>query len=142
MANPFLNKIVNPINICLLRSAWHELLSQSTMLITVRGRVTGTEYTFPVGYVLRDGAITVFSPRTRRWWMNLRGGAPVTIVLRGQELHATAELVPANHDFMVSAIRDAYPRASASRAERMADETVMIRVCPDVELPVPVHISR
>jgi hypothetical protein len=57
-----------------LRSPLHGLLSRRTALITVTGRRSGREFTFPVGYEQRgDGVcITVGSPEHKRWWRNLR----------------------------------------------------------------------
>ena len=62
-----------------------------TMLITVTGRVTGKPYSTPVGFYEEDGCLWVLSKRERTWWRNLRGGAPVTLYLRGRTLQAFGE---------------------------------------------------
>src|SRR5262245_25017771 len=67
----------SPFMTWLLRSPLHGLLSSQVMLITVTGSVTGTRYTFPVNYVRDSGDLVVSSRVDRRWWRNLRGGAPV-----------------------------------------------------------------
>lgn len=57
-------------------------------LITVTGRRSGRELTFPVGYEQHgDGMrIAVGAPAHKRWWRNLTGaGAPVRVLLRGLE---------------------------------------------------------
>lgn len=79
-------KLYNPIVIFLLRSPLHGLMGISTMLITFAGRKSGKTYTTPVNYVWDDHTLLVVSPRDRLWWRNLRGGAPVTVYVRGQSM--------------------------------------------------------
>jgi hypothetical protein len=89
------NRTVNPLMKALLRSPLHGLRSGRLALITVTGRKSGREYTFPTGYE-RDGdtvTITVSWPDQKVWWRNLRdGGAPVRLRLKGEERsgHAVA----------------------------------------------------
>ncbi len=58
------------------------------MLVSVKGRRSGRLVSTPVNYV-RDGTSfwTVSRPE-RQWWRNLRGGAPVTLRLRGRDVAA------------------------------------------------------
>jgi hypothetical protein len=84
--DPFVvaNRVVNPLVGAVLRSPAHRLLSGRLMLLTVTGRRTGRALTFPVGY-REDGDrlhVHVASPEQKRWWRNLRGGAPVAVELR------------------------------------------------------------
>jgi deazaflavin-dependent oxidoreductase (nitroreductase family) len=81
-------KLYNPIVIWLLRSPLHELMGNSTMLITFAGRKSGKTYTTPVNYVWDDHSLLVVSPRDRLWWRNLRGGALVTVYVRGQSMNS------------------------------------------------------
>ncbi len=87
----------NPMMAWLLRSPLHGLLSQSTMLMTYTGRKSGKVYSTPMNYVrVHEAAGDVFlttSYRTRTWWRNLRGGAPVKLKVQGQDLKARAEAV-------------------------------------------------
>jgi deazaflavin-dependent oxidoreductase (nitroreductase family) len=86
-------RIVNPLLGLLLRSPLHGLVSDHLLLVTVTGRKSGTEYTFPVGYEQDDGTLLVTSHGTN-WWKNLRdGGQDVEVVLRGERRtgHATVE---------------------------------------------------
>lgn len=79
------NRTVNPVLRVLLRSPAHGLVSGHLMLLTVTGRKSGRTFTFPVGYH-QDGdrlRVNLDWPERKRWWRNLRGGAPVTVVLRG-----------------------------------------------------------
>ena len=82
----------NPFMLWLLRSPFHPLLSGSTMAITYTGRKSGTVYTLPVNYVRVGDVLLTTSLSTRTWWRNLRGGAGVTLRLRGKDLPARAEV--------------------------------------------------
>ena len=90
-----LNRTGNQLVRLVLRSPLHSLLSGNLALITVTGRRTGLEHTFPVAYE-QDGdklTINVGAPERKRWWRNLEEpGAPVQIRLRGttQTGHALA----------------------------------------------------
>jgi hypothetical protein len=92
-----LNRTANPILGALLRSPLHRLISRQLALITVIGRKSGREYTFPTAYHQAGEdrvTITVGWPERKRWWRNLRGeGAPVRLWLKGTECngHAVAE---------------------------------------------------
>lgn len=80
----------------LLRSPLHGLASQGVMLISYTGRKTGQLYTIPVSYAMDEkDALLTTSFKTRTWWRNLRGGAPVTLRLRGKEVDALAEVIEA-----------------------------------------------
>ena len=82
------NHTVNPLVRGLLRSPLHPLVRSWLLLITVTGRASGREHTFPVGY-RREGEtvrIVVVWPERKRWWRNLTGpGAPVLVRIRGVE---------------------------------------------------------
>lgn len=83
-------RLYNPLVIGLLRSPLHTLMSDSTMLVTYRGRKSGKERTTPVNYVREGGALLVVSSRDHSWWKNLRGGAPVVVRVRGDDLRGLA----------------------------------------------------
>lgn len=83
----------NPLMTWLLRSPFHRLISGSVMLLRYTGRKSGKPYATPVNY-LRDGdALTTVSSRDRTWWRNLRGGAPVTLLLQGKQTPARGEVI-------------------------------------------------
>lgn len=70
----------------------HRLVSGRIALISVTGRRTGREYTFPVFYS-RDGdrvTIEVGWPDRKVWWRNLRDGGRVRMRLRGVERTGSA----------------------------------------------------
>jgi deazaflavin-dependent oxidoreductase (nitroreductase family) len=86
------NRTVNPVVKGLLSSPLHRVASGSLLLITVTGRRSGREYTFPTGYREQGDRvlITVGWPERKRWWHNLTEPAPVRVRLRGEERTGTA----------------------------------------------------
>jgi hypothetical protein len=86
------NNAINPVVRRILRSPAHPLL-RNLMLVTITGRTSGQEFTIPVGY-RREGdrlTVPVGAAPAKRWWRNLRGGAPVKVLLAGRERPAYAE---------------------------------------------------
>ena len=75
-----------------LRTPLHIFMGD-TMLITVRGRKTGKEYSTPVGFYRENDSLWVLSSRDRTWWRNLRGGANVRLLLKGRNLSGRAKIV-------------------------------------------------
>ena len=82
----------NQVMSWILRSPLHGLISGSIMLIRLTGRKSGQIYTTPVNYLNIDGALYTTSQRQRKWWRNLRGGAAVTLRLRGQDQPAFSQV--------------------------------------------------
>ncbi|WP_415379241.1 nitroreductase/quinone reductase family protein [Halosimplex sp. TS25] len=89
-------RVINPVVERVLRSPRHSLMSDSLMLLTFTGRKSGREYTIPVGYWVDDGTliVTTHSP----WWRNLRDGAPVDVLLRGERHEGVATARPDSAD--------------------------------------------
>jgi Protein of unknown function (DUF998)/F420H(2)-dependent quinone reductase len=85
-------RAINPLVSAILRSPLHGLLSQYVLLLTYTGRKSGRTYTLPVGYVRQGDAITICSG-VHRWWRNLRGGAPVAVLLQGRRRTGRAEAI-------------------------------------------------
>ena len=87
-------------------------LSGNLMLISYTGRKTGKEYRQPVSYA-RDGE-ALLTPGGGRWTLNLGGGRPVRVRLRGRDLPARAELVtdPAEVERLLGVITRENPRAA------------------------------
>lgn len=82
--------IANPVLKGILRSPLHGLISGALMLLTFRGRKTGRSYSIPVGYVQKSDRLLVFTHSG--WWKNMRGGAAVTVQVRGKTIEGRAEL--------------------------------------------------
>jgi len=86
-------RLVNPLVTLLLRSPLQFLASDALLLITFTGRKSGREYTTPVGYEQLDGTLYVTTQTDRVWWRNLRGGAEVSVRLRGEPRRGHAEVI-------------------------------------------------
>lgn len=119
----------NPIITALLRSRLHFLVSHLFLLITFTGRRTGRRYTTPVQYRRTGSELRFVTARSRRWWRNLRGGAPVIVRLRGQDLTGVADPVPAEGAALAEAIQAVYaPYVTAAQAAKLAADGVVIRI--------------
>lgn len=81
------NRSGNRLVAVLLRSPLHPLVSGRLALISVTGRRSGTQHTFPIGYQQTGEQLTipVLWPQRKLWWRNLRDGATVRLRLRGAE---------------------------------------------------------
>jgi hypothetical protein len=74
-------RVVNPAVRALLQSPLHGLASEHLCVLRVTGRKSGRTYEIPVGYE-EDGA-DIYVTTQATWAVNLRGGAPLAICLRG-----------------------------------------------------------
>lgn len=83
----------NPLMKWLLRSPLHIFISKNTMLMTYTGQKSGRQYTTPMNYLQIGEAYYTISSQDRVWWRNLRGGAAVTLRLRGRDVPAQAEAI-------------------------------------------------
>ena len=83
----------NPIMSWMLSSPLHFIVSKNIMLMTYTGRKSGKSYTTPMNYLEMNGGLYTNSYRDRAWWRNLRGGAEVTLRLRGEDVPAHAEVI-------------------------------------------------
>lgn len=95
MRTTIANRMLNPLVIALLRSPLHPLTSRTNALVTCRSRRTGRTYTLPLRYAEDETGLWLHAakPDTKTWWRSLEGGAPVTVRLRGREVHAHAEAI-------------------------------------------------
>jgi len=90
-AQPHGHTLLNRAIPRILCSPFHRPLSGTLLLITFAGRKSGKRYTIPVTYLEYADRLLVFS--NQRWWRNLGAAAPVTLRLRGREVHAIARPV-------------------------------------------------
>ena len=76
----------------ILRSPWHRRHSHDTLVMEVTGRRSGRRFRIAVSYVADGDDLLVFIDEAdaKLWWRNLRGGAPVRVLLRGRWLAAQA----------------------------------------------------
>ncbi|HEY1624352.1 MAG TPA: hypothetical protein VGG16_11190 [Streptosporangiaceae bacterium] len=87
-------------------------LGANLMLVCYTGRKSGKQYRQPVSYV-RDGEVLV-TPGGGRWTLNMTGGRPVRIRLRGRDVAARPEVVtePAEVESLIGVIAEKNPRAA------------------------------
>jgi len=83
----------NPIMVWMLRSPLHGMLSGSMLVITYTGRKSSKTYHIPVSYIQSGETLLTISYKRRKWWRNLRCGAPVNIRLQGKDVSGQAEVV-------------------------------------------------
>jgi deazaflavin-dependent oxidoreductase (nitroreductase family) len=67
------------------------LAGRRLLVLHVVGRKTGREYTIPVAYTAREGALLVGTPFA--WVRNLRSGEPVEVRYRGRRRPAEVEVI-------------------------------------------------
>lgn len=120
---------LNPIVRAILRSPAHRLLSGALLLITVTGRRTGREYSFPVMYAPDGDDLLIFvgMHEEKSWWRNLRGGADVVVRVRGEDQPRRAELLAGDRDSLrepLAVYLRRFPRAEGA----VGDEVVMVRL--------------
>ncbi len=85
-------QIGNGLTKSLLRSPLHSVLSESTLAVTLTGRITGRTIVVPVNYVRQDNTLLIISQEDRTWWRNLIGGAPVVVTLQGTQREGWADV--------------------------------------------------
>lgn len=84
--------LVNPIMKTMLRSPARGKMAGMLMLLTFKGRKSGKLYTTPIGY-RRTGKDTIEVFTDSPWWVNLKGGAPVMMLINGKRIKGYAEPV-------------------------------------------------
>jgi hypothetical protein len=107
-------RIMSAVNVpmrAVLRLPFRTPLSANLMLVSYTGRKSGKAYLQPVSYA-PDGD-TLLTPGGGRWTLNLGGGRPVRLRLRGRDVPAHADLVadPAEIDRLLGVIAAGNPRA-------------------------------
>jgi len=113
-------------------------MSKTVMLITITGRKSGRQYNIPVSYIRDGDTITAETSRDRIWWRNLRGGAHVSLLVRGRVLKGIAATEETDLRVIAIALREIRARAypfgiSLEKAARLAPGKVIIRVQIDSE---------
>ena len=105
-------RVVNVPMRVVLRLPFPTPLSANLMLISYTGVKSGKAYLQPVSYA-RDGE-TLLTPGGGRWTLNLKGGRPVRLRLRGRTVPAHADLVddPAEVERLLDVIAVGNPRAT------------------------------
>lgn len=119
--------------LAVLSSRVHALLSGTVVALRITGRRTGRLVQFPVQYAIDDVGLVIFPghPESKQWWRNLREGARVEVVLRGETRSGAGELITPGDAGYIGA-REAYTH----RFPRVAlpQDCVLVRIDLD-----PVH---
>ncbi len=141
---------VNPFVVALLRSPLHGLLSKQVLLLAFTGRKTGKAYTIPVEYSGEGDVLTIWSGH--RWCVNLRGGAPIEVRLRGRQRTPWAEVIddreellaevgrylarygPKGAGLRVGVVLDTTPPLSRAELAQALQGRVVIRLTLDHEV--------
>jgi len=121
-------KWYNPLVTWTLRSRLHGMMSASTVLVTVTGRKSGRPYTLPISYHQSGDTLTIITRRDKSWWRNVRDGAPVRLLLRGQEVEGQAQVVDMDEAGMLAAVREVWPMIGTKQAEEAASASVLVRI--------------
>ena len=139
-AVPFVFPFFNPLTRIVLRlPSAHGALSGRALVLLFRGRRTGRRYAVPIAYRRADdGALEAVTSVYGRWWRNLEGGAPVSVLHQGRVLPARVEVVRVGADDAdgeaAAAIQRGLDRRDFIRRALVlvpARETVLLRVWPD-----------
>ena len=86
-----LARVMNKIPAAVLRSPLHPLMSGKYLLLSFTGRKSGRRYTTPVAYLEENGVLLMTTDSS--WWKNLKGGAPVTLLVKGREYEGIGEAI-------------------------------------------------
>ena len=97
----FMNRILNPILIAILRGPLHGLLGGNLLALTYTGKKSGRSYTLVANYFRGSGQVLIIPamPEQKTWWRNLVGGAAVDLTLAGgliRQANAQALQMPAD----------------------------------------------
>lgn len=87
--SPWMNKVMS---LMLRTPGLQRWAGRSTALITVIGRNTGAEITFPISYVDAGGHLVATGHHTRQWWRNLVVNPQVQIRIAGENRHGVASV--------------------------------------------------
>lgn len=140
---PTVPPIVNRTMKFVLRSPLHGMVDKQILLITFTGRKSGKTYTTPVSYSQSGDQVVIFTHAD--WWKNLRGGAPVSLRIRGQKLQGLAEPIADDKQAVAAGLAehlrkvrsdakyygvtfDDHENPRADEVERAAQSVAMIRI--------------
>lgn len=112
---PAIFALINPVVRAVLRSRFHRLLSGQLMVLSYTGRTSGQTYTIPIGYFAWDGG-SVLAFSGSRWWLNLRDGRPVTLLIAGvpyEVVPTVVEPIDARVDLLAAFVHRYGPKVAA-----------------------------
>ncbi|MCP0710269.1 nitroreductase family deazaflavin-dependent oxidoreductase, partial [Salmonella enterica subsp. enterica serovar Mbandaka] len=77
-------RLRNAMPMFILQSPLNPIMSGKYTILEFTGRKTGKQYRTPVAYVREDDLILLSTDSP--WWRNLRGGAPVNMIMKGSRV--------------------------------------------------------
>lgn len=86
-------KILNPIIKSILKSPFHSLISDHSLVIRYMGSESGKEHSFPAYYQQVGNSLQVLAEKSEDWWRSLKNGANVKVLVKGSELRGWAEAI-------------------------------------------------
>lgn len=113
----WLFRALNPLMRTLLRSPLHGLVSGMLMLLSYTGRKSGKTFTIPIGYFAWD-TDEVMAFTTARWWTNLQGGTPVTLLLKRQPVKAVPTVIH-EHEAVIATLEEFIKRRGLAAARKL-----------------------
>jgi hypothetical protein len=97
---------LKPVIVAILGSPLHGLMSRDILLLTWTGRRTGARHTLPLSYVRLGSRLYLCTrPEGSKWWLNLRGGTDVDLVLEGRPVRATATVLDRESEEALDGLR-------------------------------------
>jgi deazaflavin-dependent oxidoreductase (nitroreductase family) len=118
----------NPLVTWILRSPLHGLLSSSTLLLTYTGRRSGQWRTLPISYGREGDTLLIITRRSKAWWKNVAGGAPVSVRIDGRDLRGAARVAEVDSGELLSAMLTVYRGMPRRLAERNLPESLLVTV--------------
>lgn len=123
-----MSKWYNPLVTAVLRSPLHGVMSGNTLLLTYTGRKSKQAYTFPISYGRQGNEIYLITHPDKPWWKNVRGGADVTVRVRGQDQPGHAEVLEVDPAQKLTHIELVYRGIPHAQAEKIAPDMLVVRV--------------
>lgn len=77
----------------ILQSPFYMFMGKKTALIEFTSRQSGRFACQPIHYLQRDKIIQALCEKGKDWWKNIKGGAPVKLVLNGKKYQGWAEVI-------------------------------------------------
>ena len=123
-------RVINPIMRLLVRTPFAGATRKQFMVLNVRGRKTGKQYSIPLSAHHIDN--TLYAMTDAAWKHNFRGGATAEVLLDGQTTTMHGELIRDR-----AAVADLFHRCAesygAKRAQRMMGLTFRDQRIPTLE---------
>ncbi len=77
----------------ILHSPFHMFIGKKTALIEFILRQSGRFACQPIHYLRRDNIIRAFCEKGKDWLKNIKGGAPVKLILNGKKYQGWADVI-------------------------------------------------